>query len=345
MIDHTGQLIDAARIANAVVWLEEEQRQNRANFATIVSQMERFQVFLDEQADYSRHVEEVLVSIRQQLGRLGMVEEMATQTRDQLMRVDQLVAELEKSSALFRRLAETEMESLKAVDNEVQGVTLQLRGAVEQTEARLRSIDETERRRIDQVSLVESRLSEVLKLAEMGDQRSRAANEHLKRTQDDLEGMSAHLANLVTQDELLSSRLQVLQEHLRAIDDKVDKVAVEVEVYRPVPDRIDVLRAEHQRVAQEVGGLIQNYSHVNEKVDDLARQVRDQGSRNREAFDKMLGLRQEVWDFAQKTEETVVQMLRLEERQKRREITELEQQIKELRQQKGSLGQPQERPQ
>lgn len=331
------QVYDPARLANTVAWLENEQQQNREQFQALRQQMDRVQNVVDEQASHNQLVEEALNSIRQQLSRIATVEEASGQTRNQLGRVETLLADVERSGAQFQRTAETKIEELQTITAKMEHSEHERSGALEALGRRMQSVDEMDRRRQDSQTLIEQRSLDLTKLAESADTRSRATGEQLKRANDEADRTATHLDALVNQDEALSNRLQVSVEKLKSMDDKVETLTLMMEEVRSLPERFDLHRSEVQRMLNELNSLAQDFGHLNERLEDLGRQVRDSGGRNRESFDKIMALRQEIWEFASEIQEHLAQLLRTGERQKRREITELEQQIKELRGQKSQM--------
>ncbi|MSQ61680.1 MAG: hypothetical protein EXR43_03755 [Dehalococcoidia bacterium] len=324
---------DASELREALVWLQEQMTQVRDQVAR-----------LQQDADDS-------------LSRLGGLSELLSGVQERLLHQERQqvsMAEVRQESQLARETVAQLRERLVAMETHVGGLERQRTAERDHQQEEQRELAH----RIDEIARVALAVESRLSVLDDGQQQTREALTsisgeviELHDTATTLGGRTENLGDAVHRleargtllegrvqdreraDESLAERLQVIDGHVqRAVRQLDSTVAEGLQRVSDLAEQIDVLRAERARFESRLQEIEAHGSLVDERGEEHRSQLIRMAGHAQSIDERILQIEAAIQNV---TEQVVIQIIRFgqtQERQKRRQVEDLEREIRELKQ-------------
>lgn len=322
---------EARTLSGAVRWLEDEQRQVKAHSAKLQQLIDQLQAQVWDQAERLRLAEEALTAAQAQISRLSRLEDETRQVRDLLGRLQSNFGEAAEKQGETMRLWQAEIEHERQDRGELQKKLGTTADAMEKVGARAQSVEEALRRQQESLLALRQSTADLTQRAEGLESRAAQSLEQHKRWQNDISRMDRELESFHEQVNLILERLRLLAEQLKRLEEQMGAVLAEEAARRSLEERVEVGRAERERLERKGAELEQTLSHHEERLEEHAHLLTQLDGKGKGTADRLTELREQFWDLRQQVLERLSQLTQLGEEQKRRQIAELEQQIREMK--------------
>jgi chromosome segregation ATPase len=323
---------------DAVPWLEEEVRQAKALVHKLQQQVEQTtnQAWVLSQG--LQKAEDVLAAVSAQLVVLPQVQDEVRQLKEQVGRLH------ERFLASQGRMEETVRQQQTAMEREREERSASLRrfeGTEKLTqsyEGRVLAMEEGQRRVRDDIALLQKRAVELDKgLDEVAGKVARHG-EAVKRLEQESGRVHAELDALAKQDSALSERVGLYGEQARRTEEQVAAVAADRVVRQEFADAQTHSRGEQQRLSERLKALEQTLDEMRQRAEDQGRALELAESKAATQMERVTLFQQQIRDHRQQVAEFLRKLTQFEERQKRRQLASLEQELKEIKQRDLKLG-------
>jgi chromosome segregation ATPase len=323
---------------DAIPWLEEEVRQAKSQLYKLEQQVEQARNQLWNLAETVQKGEDVLSALgshlaafphlqdevrqaKEQLGRL-QERQLANQSRiEEMMRQQQAAAERqrEEHSASLRRL--------EAVERLVQSY-----------EGRMLAVEEGGRRFREDASILEKRAEGAEKSREEMATKTARHSEALKRLEEEARRLHTEADALTKQDSVLSERVQLLVEQVRRLGEQVTILSEDRVVHRELADAQNRWQADGQHLDERLKTLEQLLGEQRQRAEDHARVLELLESKTQTQMERLAGFQQQIREQRQQVVDFLRKSSQFQERQKRRQMAAMEQELKEMKQRDLKLG-------
>lgn len=320
-----------AALASTVAWLEDELRDARAGTTKLTQALEQSQAEVWELKGRLHRLEEAVTAIVPQLAVLPDLEGQLRGTKDVLSRVHEHgIATETRLSELVRQVdaaAERERQAVNELSHRLDAVERHTQSAA----ARFDVLDEGGRRAMESITLARQRSDEVARAVDTLDTRLARVIETGSRTEHEFTRIGAELDGLRKQDGATAERVQVYSEMIKRLEGQLSQVAADVVVKQDVFEQIELNRVETHRLEEQIAALEAAVDGLRDRDDEAMRQLGVLDGRQKGFQERLLAL---LSDFATHSAQVSDQFQRLhqfQERLKRRQVEELEREIREMR--------------
>jgi chromosome segregation ATPase len=320
-----------AALASTVAWLEDELREARAALAKLAQAFDQTQTQLWELTNRVHRVEDALGAIPPQLAALPRLDGQLGQVKDQLGAVQ------EQGLHAAARLAELTREVDAAVERERQArneLTHRLEAVERQMRAyasRVETVEEAVRRTMEAVSLARQRIDEVAQDVENLEGRLGRLLEAGSRVEHEQARLASELDGLHRQDELVLERVQVYAEIVKRLEGQVALVAADVAVKQDVLEKIELARVETHRLEERLATLEAAAAVMRDQSEELERAIGLLEGRQRGFQERLVALQADLAAQRAHVTEQFQRLHQFQERLKRRQIEDLERDLREMR--------------
>jgi chromosome segregation ATPase len=212
-------------------------------------------------------------------------------------------------------------KQLEALDKITTGYESRLHGLdmamrqIEDETASLRQLQQNVARQTDEVGLKYGRQQDTL-----------------GRLSATSERIVADMEALQKQDDGLAERLRVQNELLRRSEERIEQVARSTEVIQALTEEQERLRTEIQRQGDRLGVVERTLEEQTQHVTNVLSGITLLDQRLQTQAGRLLTVSQDMETFRDQVKEQLTRMIRTLERQRRRQIEAMTQEIKEIRQ-------------
>ena len=320
-----------AALANRVAWLEDELRDARASMTKLAQALEQSQAQVWELRGHVHHVEDGVAALVPQLAGIPGLDEQLRQLKDVIARVhEQALGTDTRLAELGRQVdsaAERERQALNELAHRLDTVERQTQG----TMARFDALDEGIRRGMEAVTLLRQRADEVARTVDGLETRLARVVETGGRTDHEFSRLGGEIDGLRKQDEVLAERIQVYTEMLKRLEGQISLVAADVLVKHDVFEQLDLSRVEIHRLEERVSIIESTADGLHDRDEETTRQVTLLEGRHKGLQERLTGLQSDFAGYRTYVNEQFQRMHQLQERLKRRQMEELERELRELR--------------
>lgn len=322
----------SADAGNVGQWLEQELEQTKTHLRKLDSQVEQALAQVWDIANAVRRAEdtagafavaassvnslqEEMRQVKELVGRLQDRQgELATRTGESIRQRQSEVEHEHNERAVLSRQIETFDKVMSAYEGRLQALGEAVRHMEEETSS------------IRQAHLGMSRQVEdvLLKLAHNQEALSRLSNVSEKLTLE--------AETLQKQDENLSERLRLQQEVVRRTEERVDQVSRYLELPQAIVEQQERVGVEIGRMAERLGVLERALEESIQHTTDLIQGMTLLDQRVQTHTGRLLSMSQDMETQRDQVREQFARMIRTLERQRRRQVEALTQEIKEIRQ-------------
>lgn len=320
-----------AAFTDTLVWLEDEQREAKAQIGRLRQDFDRGS---EQTGELTVQVHSALDDVRAVANRLDNLPPFGQQIAE--LR-DQVAEFEEKAGAGERRL--TEALRLQAVDQErlrqeVNGVYRRielLERTAEQSGSRFERLEETDHHTQDAVALIRQRCEELERHQETVDTRAGRNVESFRRLEHDFADLAGTIEGLQKQDLLLSERSQVHGEVVRRLEERVDSLAADLSAQAEIFEKLDLLQAELHRIEDRLALVDRTDDELQHRLDEHHHALGLLDGKGRGFSERLHGLQDELASYRAQIEVQFERLHQALDRQKRRQIEDLERDLRELK--------------
>jgi chromosome segregation ATPase len=329
---------EAVPSAGAVTWLEEELRQAKLSLHKLQQQVEQAQNQIWNLVESVRKVEDLFSAHASHIAGFPHLQDEVRQTREQLGRLQ------ERALANQSRLEEAIRQQQAAVERErgERSGSVRRVEAVEKLaqsyEGRVLAVEEGGRRFRDDVSLLEKRLEAVNKGVEEVATKTARHGEAVKRLEETTRRLHTETDALIKQDSILAERVQLFVEQMRRLGEQVAILGEDHVVHQELADIRENWHADGQRLDERLKALEQALGEQHQRAEDQARVLELLGSKEQTQVERLAAFQQQIREQRQQVVEYLRKLSQFQERQKRRQLAALEQELKEMKQRDTKLG-------
>lgn len=322
---------DPAALGNLVQWLEEEQRQGKALVFKVQQELEQVQGGLWSLGDRLNAVEGAIGAVMAHGSRVARLEEDLRQTRELVERIQTHLDREQQDLSAEERQLQAELARERVARSEVQQRQEQF--AREQTAQRekLQALEDANRRRQEELFKLEQALDPLRGQDEQLANRIASSQEQVKRLEQSLEELRQEQRSLQAQDEVAQGRLMHLSDQVRRLEHQEPLLELDQKLTNAITEQADLHRVERQRMERGIVEIQAAYEQYRATLDDLQQQVLQLHGKSQSTAQHLEQLRELLWELRGDLGEQLGAIATGEEQHRRRQIAELEQQIKELR--------------
>lgn len=323
--------VDSARVTGLLGWLEEQHHQTKAQVARLQYQIEQLSNLTREQAGQIRTAQEELAAARNQLNRWSVIDETVRQLREVIARLQGTQAEHLQETDKDEKGRQQELERAKQAVNDM---WLRIDNVYKEFEpllGKVQAISDVTKRHQEAVGELFKSTDSLGKQTETLAARLQIANEQGRRNEGETDRINKLLEALQTQDGVATTRLQVLADKVKQVDEQMAAVLAEEQLKLDLNERIQVLRLEQQRLEKAVTNISPMIDIHSVRMDEQARELRQVEERRLITAEEVKELKQVLAEQTARFEGYLIGIEELEERHKRRQVTELELQANEIK--------------
>ncbi|MFH1485433.1 MAG: hypothetical protein ABIH46_05115 [Chloroflexota bacterium] len=323
---------EARTLSSTVRWLEEEQRQSKAQGAKLQQLVDQMQTQVWDQTERLRKLEDALTDLQTIASRLIRVEEDSRQARELMGRFQTGSAEATERLDEVQRTWQTEMEHERVQRAEIQKQAETSADILDKASARLQSMEESFRRNLDSFVELKQGVGNFGQRVENLESRVDHGVEQHKRWQNETSRINRELESLHEQEGIIMERLRLLAEQPKRLEEQMAAVMAEEAARRRLQEQVELGRAERERLAKQGAEFEQALSRHDDQFNHNGSRLSLLETRGQSAAGHLAELREQFWNLRQQLFERLSQLFALEEEHKRRRIEDLDQQIKEIKQ-------------
>ncbi len=322
---------DQSAMDNALQFLEEEQRQYKAQVFKFQQQLEQVQGSMWSLGDRLNSLEGAVSTVMAHGSRVSRLEEDLRQTRESIERFQSDVEGQRQQDTTTERLLQTELERERQARTEL----YQKLGDIERTESsfrdRLQLLDDTTRKRQEDLFNLERSLEPLRHRDEQLGQQLSSGQDALKRLAQEVEELRQESRALQAQDEVYQSRLQHLMDQIHRLETQDELRELEQRLSSILAEQNELHRIERQRTERSTVDLQLSYEQYRTVLDEVQQQILQLHGKAQSLTQYIEQVREQFWEIRNSLTEQFGRIAANEELHRRRQVSELEQQLKELR--------------
>ena len=322
---------EATALSNALQFLEEEQRQYKTQIFKFQQQLEQLQGTLWTLGDRVNTLEGAIATVMAHGSRVARLEEDLRQTREFVEHFQSEFETRHQQETAGERLIQTELERERQARTEL----LQKLDDLEQNQAgmleKVQIMEEIGRRRQEELHQLERSLEPLRVRDDQLSQQIAGSYEAQKRQAQELAELQQEQKSLQAQDEVVQGRVQHLADQVRRLESEDSLQNLEQRLTAMLVEQNELHRAERQRLERTSVELQMSYEQYRSMVDDLQQQMLQLQGKAQAVTQYLEQVREQFWELRNALGEQFTKIVAAEEQHRRRQITELEQQIKDLR--------------
>lgn len=311
-------------------WLEEEHQQFKSSFFKLQQQFEQLQTLIWSLGDRINTVENALTTSVAQAARLNRAEEDVHHAKELIELLQRDVAKLQEADEEGERGRQADQQRR----NQARAELVQRQDALEQEQAaqleRLQVVEELGRRRQEEGFRLDQGIEDLRAANEQINVTLAGQQNQLSRHSQDLENTHKEQEALRGEGEVLNGRIARMTEQVRRLESGETLKAIEERLRQDISELGELHRVERLRLERAVVDLQVAQEQLRSNVDDVIQQGIQVSARAQGVQQHMEQVRDQFWELRNELTERLVNIAKVEERFRRRQITELEQEIKEL---------------
>jgi chromosome segregation ATPase len=320
-----------AALANAVAWLEDELRDTRANMSKFAQALEQSQSQVWELTGHLRRVEDAVAALAPQLAVIPDIDGQVRQLKDIISGIHEHgLATGAKLGELTRQVegtADRERQVLNELSRRLEMVERQAQGAG----ARFETLDEGSRRAMESITILRQRSDEIARVADALETRLARVVDSSNRTEHEFTRLGNEIDGLHKKDDVIAERVQVYTEMIKRLEGQISLVAADVAVKQDVIEKIELSRVETHRLEERISGVEAAADELRDQDEELLRQITLLEGRQKGFQDRLAGLLSDFAAYRERVNEQFQRLHQVQERLKRRQIEDLERELREMR--------------
>lgn len=320
-----------ATLAATVNWLEVEQREGKDQLHRLQQLVEQMHSILQDHAFRLQSTEETVEAMKALSSRLPALEEDLRQTKERTGQIQETQNDVTRALERLERTKKSEEESTREA---IRGLTRSLEelgASAESLTERNRSLEGALKRQQEQLDRLKGQQEELRKSLESLAQAQSFSQEQSRRAQERAEQLALEMDPLRRQDEVIQTKLEVAGHQAKQMDQRLEALNAETQARRDLPERLDLQRVGLERVERQVLQALQLIEKLSGALEKRGQHLRDVEGRAKNLLDQVLRLQQRSQEAQTRQDEVLLALGEMLEQDKRRQIAELEGQIRGLK--------------
>ena len=321
----------AKRLRNTVDWLEETVQQNNQRFTQLQQQLEQAMSLLRAQGERLVVLEEANRTGNAHMPRVSRLEEELRQVRE---RLGQLTEEQSKHTEQYDQLmrmwqADSERHHKTIVSLEHRGNDVAKELDVSNT--RVRALDEAGKRQQESLQQLVQVSHDLRNRGDAIESRIMGGADQVRRNELELARLAQELGTLEKKDGIIEGRVQLLVDLIKRLEEQQTMFQGEEAARRELAEQLEVQRVEQVRLSTQNTEISQRNRENAELLTTHTRQLSQLELTFQNITNQLNQFRQQLEDFRERTIVTLNNLAQMDAEQRRRQIMELEQQVREIR--------------
>jgi len=319
-----------ATASSRLQWLDEELRQAKAGLHKVEHELEQALNQIWNLDSGLRKLEESIGDARGAAAALPGIQEDIRQLRSQ---GDRLQGRQNDLSAQSEELARQQQADLGRERQERASVLSQAEAAarsVGQFESRLRLLEESQRRLEEALAALRSAHETLTHDVEEISSRGARNLEATLRLEHQIDSHAAETEALHKRDGELEDRMSLYEEKIHQAEQRVDKFEASLSLPLDIKEQLDRSRFERQQIAERVGKLETSANELLERTAEFVQGLARLDQRTQAQATHHLEVAEDLRRHREKVGDQLQRLVRVMERQRRRQAEALAQEIKEL---------------
>lgn len=321
----------AAALAATVSWLEDELREAKSQLLRQQQTIDQLGGQLWDVTAALHKAEDLLAALPPRLAALPELDERLRALKDDLAALHEQtlhgagrVAELGRAQQLDTERDRTVLNDLtRRLETAERG----LQGGLPRFEA----LDEAGRRALELIGQLRQRMEAVERQVEATEARLGRVVDSGGRVEQEFTRLNGEVESLRGQDVTLGERLHVYSGMIKRLEGDLAMLGSEVGIGRDALERIDLNRLEVHRLEERLSLLEATASELRDRGDDAHHQLSLLEGRDKGIADRLTSLQGELAASRAQFADQFGRLHQVQERLKRRQIEDLEREIRELR--------------
>jgi len=318
-------------VTATLTWLEEEYRQSKAQINRLQQQMEQLLNLTRDTSDKLRAAEENVGVLTAKLNVLPKLEDEIRQLRDLVGKVHaaqgQDAARMEEIERARRGESDRDRQSRSEMWHRLDYIE----GQKDALQAKVDVLDENQKKYQDNIAMLHQHLDKVGRQNEVLEGRIQRTLEQGRHEEQEFTRLSREIDALRHQDEVISSRVQIAADQVKRIDEQNQEIISQESLKLDLSEKIDSIRADQQRTEKLLVEVQQISLESRERLEGHARLLSRLETRLQTNADNLAEARQQALEIRQQLAEQIMELLQLQEQQRRRSMSALEQDLQEIR--------------
>lgn len=321
----------SAALAATVAWLEDELREAKTLIVRQQQALDQLSTQLWEVTSALHKAEDALAALPARFDVLPEYDLQLRQLKDDVSRFHERELATESRLNELARAHQGDAERVRALLNDLSHRLEAAERSIAEDAPRFDGLDESTRRSMEIASSARQRLDELERQLDAQDNRLTRIVEAGGRAEQEFARLSGEVEALHRQDATLAERVQIYTEMIKRLEAQISVVSSDVAVKQDLVERIDLSRVERQRLEERVAVLETLVSDLREGTEDVDRRLSVLDGRDKGFNDRLVGLQSELAHHRAVVAEQFQRLHQAQERMKRRQIEELEREIREMR--------------
>ena len=328
MVEETAQKTATGQFG----WMQDEIYQLKGQVAQLTQQLEQLRSMATEQSESQRAVE---TSLRETA--LGAAQ--TPRLQEELNQAAALIAQLQDQQAETKERLEQLGRRSEEGESQDQEEWVEVARRVEQVERRIdlwhdrqAAVDEVARRFQEGLSLVRQQLQQADQRLEAVESKAARGLEEAGRAEHTLTQVQATLTALEREDETIAERARVAADVAHRVETALNEQFQELQRVELLAERIELHRAERQRLEDRTVRLEEELGELRGSVDQGEQRQVVLSSQQQGLASRLDSLQEGVTDQRTLQADLLRKLLDAQARTKHRQAQELEREIREMKQ-------------
>ncbi len=318
--------------ANNPHWLEDEVQQTKAQIAKLQQQAEQLQNQLVRSTEEAQRTQEALTAVRIQVEGQGSLQDQLRQLTNETTILREQQETLRTALDATQHQHETTIEQSRLEWGQLLKRLDSIEKSVTSTEQRANFLEEGHRPLRNDVVAFRQSFAEVNRDLEELQSKNERNLEAGKRVEQTLNRIDSNLDTLARQDENITERLQRHAEHARRLEEQLSSLLDDQTTHDEIFQKMDVVRNEGQYLGERLGSVEKTLDTQRMTLEDQSHNLDLLGPRLQGHADRLTEIHHLVASYHEDLLTHLQRWSQLYEKQRRRQISQLEQELRELKQ-------------
>ena len=321
----------------ALDWVQNEVHQVKAQVGRLQQQADQVQALVLDLAEKVRSLDNSLRQTAAQAAPVDQLQEGLHQALALIVKLQEQQADVSAHEEEMSRQRRDETEHLRQERDEVVRQLQELSHQVEGWQERQAGLEETGRRYQEGLARLGAQLQELTRRLEAVEGKASRSLEASGRVEHDLSRVDSALEALRHEGEVLTERARLASEVARRLEATQDRHREDYRRLDLLAERIELYRAERQRLEERTARLEEALEQARGRLEQDQQQTGLLQAQQQGHAARLEGLERQILEYRETLVDQFSRMSSTQERVKRRQIEELEREIKEMKQHAAGL--------
>jgi len=318
--------------ADTLRWLQDEVRDARAQAGKLEQQADQLQALFSDLAERSRHHDELLAALAAQLATLASVQEGFHKLQTEAVRLREEQERTRAQAEEAARQHEAEGERARAERAEVIRQLQEIERQVASSAERQSSVEEVGKRYQEAAALAAQHAAQLEQRLEETESRTARSLEAINRFEQKLPEVEVALDNAVRATETSNERTRLVTDVIRRVESEVADLIKQIRELSDLPERLDLQRVERQRLEARFSQLEEMVNSLTAGKEEHQYLLSALDGKHHGYEGRLDALSERLEEYRQQLGDYLLKLTQSQEQLKRRQIGDLEREIKELEQ-------------